>query len=115
MKRLMLVGFTIAGLLVGPSIAAAQNSSVDAYGGAGQAPVSVLGANATSPPSSNAGSGANTASGAVAGVATPTAAVRSPGGSLPFTGLDLLLIAAGGIALVGVGFAVRRFTSPSLQ
>jgi hypothetical protein len=34
------------------------------------------------------------------------------GGSLPFTGLELGLIAAMGAGLVGVGFAVRRASRP---
>lgn len=34
----------------------------------------------------------------------------SDSSSLPFTGLDLGLLAAGGVALAGVGFGMRRFT-----
>jgi hypothetical protein len=33
-------------------------------------------------------------------------------GSLPFTGLDLVLLALGGVALVGVGMGVRRLSRP---
>jgi hypothetical protein len=33
-------------------------------------------------------------------------------GSLPFTGLDVGLLALGGIALVGVGVGLRRFARP---
>jgi hypothetical protein len=33
-------------------------------------------------------------------------------GKLPFTGLDLVLLACGGIALVGVGMGVRRLSRP---
>jgi hypothetical protein len=33
-------------------------------------------------------------------------------GQLPFTGLDLVLLACGGIALVGVGMGVRRLSRP---
>lgn len=34
----------------------------------------------------------------------------STGGSLPFTGLDLLLVAGGGLVLLGAGIAMRRLT-----
>jgi hypothetical protein len=32
----------------------------------------------------------------------------SSGGSLPFTGLDIALVAGGGLLLLGAGFAMRR-------
>lgn len=51
-----------------------------------------------------AGTGTDTASG-VAGTQT-----ASDGGSLPFTGLDLALIALAGGALVVVGVGMRRLT-----
>jgi len=46
---------------------------------------------------------------------SPTEAERTApdagaGGSLPFTGFDVLLLVAGGLALIGTGVAVRRFT-----
>lgn len=34
------------------------------------------------------------------------------GGSLPFTGLELALVAIAGAGLLGVGYAVRRASSP---
>jgi hypothetical protein len=37
-------------------------------------------------------------------------ASASPGGSLPFTGLDLLALTAGGLLLVGSGLLLRRFS-----
>jgi hypothetical protein len=36
----------------------------------------------------------------------------SGNGSLPFTGLDIGLLAIGGVALVGVGVGLRRFARP---
>lgn len=39
-------------------------------------------------------------------------ASTSDDGSLPFTGLDVGLLALGGIALVGVGVGLRRFARP---
>lgn len=43
------------------------------------------------------------------------AAESSSGSSLPFTGLDVGLIVLAGIALVGTGVAVRRFSHPSVK
>ncbi len=40
------------------------------------------------------------------------AATTSGSGSLPFTGLDVGLLALGGVALVGVGVGLRRFARP---
>ena len=34
------------------------------------------------------------------------------GGSLPFTGLELALVAIAGVGLLGVGYAVRRASNP---
>ncbi|MBV9819960.1 MAG: hypothetical protein JOZ07_16635 [Solirubrobacterales bacterium] len=42
---------------------------------------------------------------------TPTAATKASTGSLPFTGLDVVLLAAGGGALLGAGLVVRRLSS----
>jgi len=39
-------------------------------------------------------------------------ASESGNGSLPFTGLDIGLLALGGVALVGVGVGLRRFARP---
>ncbi len=38
--------------------------------------------------------------------------VSTSGGQLPFTGLDVVAIAAIGVGLVGAGFAVRRAARP---
>lgn len=43
---------------------------------------------------------------------TPSSASTASKGQLPFTGLDLVLLACGGIALVGVGMGVRRLSRP---
>ncbi len=43
---------------------------------------------------------------------TPSSTATSSKGQLPFTGLDLVLLACGGIALVGVGMGVRRVSRP---
>jgi hypothetical protein len=86
--------------------AMAQDPVRDAYGGAG---------NVASETAESAGPGG----GGVRGVATEGAgpgggvteqAVARPlgGDELPFTGLDVGLIAVGGIVLLALGFGVRR-------
>jgi hypothetical protein len=40
------------------------------------------------------------------------AAATDTGGSLPFTGLELVLVAIAGAGLLGVGYAVRRASNP---
>ena len=40
------------------------------------------------------------------------AAAADTGGSLPFTGLELGLVAIAGAGLLGVGYAVRRASNP---
>ena len=39
-----------------------------------------------------------------------TGAATTSAGTLPFTGLDVALLAAGGAALLGVGLVVRHFS-----
>jgi hypothetical protein len=114
MKRITLVGMTVAAMMAGPAAALAQDSSVDAYGGKGQGPA-VLGVTENNPGTTGGDSGTAGVTGsssAPTAVAAPTATASVPSGSLPFTGLDLALIALGGIALLGVGFAMRRFAHP---
>lgn len=112
-----------AGALSLPASALANDSATDAYGGqgnivsgvsddsgsgggSGSAP-EVLGVAATQP----AASSASPAASAPVAAATPTQAVSS--GSLPFTGFDLTLMALGGIALLGLGFGMRRAAARS--
>jgi hypothetical protein len=73
----------------------AANSSVETYAGAGggtQAQINAGGPNAGGPGSPGTGSSPGTGTG--------------PGaGALPFTGLDLVLAAGGGLLLIGAGAA----------
>ncbi len=93
--------------------ATAQDPARDAYGGAGNI------ASETAEGDRGAGLGRPAPGGGVGGVATEGAgpgggvteqAVARPlgGDELPFTGLDVGLIAGGGIALLALGFGVRR-------
>jgi hypothetical protein len=96
MKRLALLMVVVALTLVAvvAPVAYGQGAVTDGYGGKGGG---VLGA-------VNSGGGNG----------TPPAQVAetSQGGSLPFTGLDIGLLALGGCALVGVGVGLRRLSRP---
>jgi hypothetical protein len=93
MKRLALLTVVVAIALAAAAPAFGASAVTDAYGGKGGG---VLGA-------VNSGGGNGT---------PPAQVVASEGGSLPFTGLDIGLLALGGCALVGVGFGLRRLARP---
>jgi hypothetical protein len=92
MKRLALTMVVVALALVAAAVPAYGQSAVgDAYGGNGNGVLGAVGGGNGSPP----------------------AQVQSAGsGSLPFTGLDIGLLALGGCALVGVGVGLRRYAKP---
>ena len=135
MKRFTLVAMAVGSLTLAPAALAQDDAVVDAYGGKGPAVVGVtevLGATETGggeavggtvngeaiagAPSGTAGvsGSAPASSGAPAApVATASAPESVPSGSLPFTGLDLGLIAAGGLLLLGLGVGMRRLSSQS--
>ena len=46
----------------------------------------------------------------VSTVASTTSALTTSAGTLPFTGLDVVLLAAGGVTLLGAGLVVRRLS-----
>jgi hypothetical protein len=97
MKRLALFMVVVAVALVAVAPAYGQSAATDAYGGKGGG---VLGA-------VNSGGGGK-------GPSAPAQQVQttSGSGSLPFTGLDVGLLALGGVGLVGVGIGLRRFARP---
>jgi hypothetical protein len=99
MKRLAFILVVVALALVAVAPAYGQSAATDAYAGKSGG---VLGA-------VNSGGGNN-------GTPSAPAPVRqvatSSSGSLPFTGLDVGLLALGGVALVGVGVGLRRFARP---
>jgi len=102
MKRIAILASVIGVVLAFTAPAYGQSATGDAYGHSGGG---VLGA-------VNDGGGNNGSGGGVAGSgdAAPTQVVQaaSSEGSLPFTGLDLGLLAVGGLVLVGVGVTLRR-------
>jgi hypothetical protein len=93
MKRLALITAVVAVALAFTAPAYGQTAVGDAYGGSGGG---ILGA----------------VSGGGGGGSAPSKVVTAESGSLPFTGLDLGLLALGGVALVGVGVGLRRFARP---
>ncbi len=100
MKRLAFILVVVALALVAVAPAYGQSAATDAYGGKSGG---VLGA-------VNSGGGGGTPSAPAPAPQVQTASSSS--GSLPFTGLDVGLLALGGIGLVGVGVGLRRFARP---
>lgn len=103
--------------------AVAQTPAGDAYGGDGQTQGEVINVN---PGGEVQGDQEERTEGTPAGETlgqtsdtsgSPTAraasASSSEDGSLPFTGLDVLLIVAGGLALIAAGATIRRLTPPA--
>jgi hypothetical protein len=99
MKRLAFILVVVALALVAVAPAYGQSASTDAYAGKSGG---VLGA-------VNSGGGN---SGTPSAPAPARQVQTSSTGSLPFTGLDVGLLALGGIGLVGVGVGLRRFARP---
>lgn len=118
MKKTTLIAVMTMALLGAPGAALAQDASVDAYGGKGE---EVIGVSDNAPGGNSgvggvdatAGNGGVTNSSSVP-VAQVTTTKSTPAGSLPFTGLDLGLIALGGALLIGVGIGARRLSRPVL-
>jgi len=111
MKRLALIVAVVAVACAAAAPAYGQSAVGDAYGGLGG---EVLGG---MPPSggNSGGEGAGALAGAGASAPAPAhvqVASAESTGSLPFTGLDLALLAIGGVVLIGVGVGVRRFARP---
>lgn len=99
MKRLALLMAVVALALVAAVPAYGQTAVGDTYGGQGGGIVGTV----------DSGGGDNGSSPAPQQVQV---ASTSDEGSLPFTGLDIGLLALGGVALVGVGVGLRRFARP---
>ena len=92
---LLLVVAIVSAFAVVP-VAAAQDSTSDPSAAQYDAPIPDPGATAgTSASGGSGGSGLN-----------------SNIGSLPFTGMDLLIVAGVALVLTGTGFALRRLSTP---
>jgi hypothetical protein len=96
MKKLLAVAGVIA--LLAPSAAYAQ-SGEEAYGGDN----SVVAGLEQDSGGGGGGGGGNEA-------APTSSPAQAEGGSLPFTGADLGVVAAAGGLLLGLGFGLRRLT-----
>lgn len=96
MKRLALLMAVVALALVVAVPAYAQSATSDAYAGKGGGIVGTV----------------DSGNGPSASAPQQVQAANSNDGSLPFTGLDIGLLALGGVALVGVGVGLRRFARP---
>ncbi len=107
----------VLGLCV-PGVAVAATPTQDTYGGqlgqvsgvsngggpssGGPGPSNAVGPSNAASPSPSARLAANTS--------TPSSGTSSSTGTLPFTGLDVGVVAAIGLGLAGLGFATRRAT-----
>jgi hypothetical protein len=97
MKRLALLMAVVAVALALAAPAFAQSPTSDTYAGKGGGIVGTV----------NSGNGPSASAPQQVQVASSNGS-----GSLPFTGLDIGLLALGGVALVGVGIGLRRFARP---
>jgi hypothetical protein len=95
MKRLALLVAVVALALVVAVPAYGQSAANDAYAGRGGGIVGTVDNGGPSGPT-----------------AQPVQVATNDQGSLPFTGLDVGVLALGGLALVGVGVGLRRFARP---
>jgi hypothetical protein len=103
--RLIATSLAIFGLAATPSLAA--DPAQDGYSTMpieSVPPPTVKGASATRAPAS----ASLPASGSSVAPIAATTAPTSAGGSLPFTGLDVGIIAGAAVLLLGLGFALRR-------
>ncbi len=91
MKRIVILAVAVAIALMIPSVALGASSTCQAY-------------NPQECGSSNQGTSTTEGTEATTTAATST-------GTLPFTGLDVALLAAGGGTLLGAGFVVRRLST----
>jgi hypothetical protein len=99
MKRFSaLVGIVGVLALIAPNMALASSSSTcQGYSGKSCASVG----------SGTAGNGNGNANG---GTGNGSTVAATSTGTLPFTGLDVILLVAGGATLLGAGFVVRRLS-----
>jgi hypothetical protein len=94
MKRIVATGVAIMALLALPSAALASGSSTcSSYN---PQLCQIVGNGSVNTPSSGS---------------TVVPSATQSAGSLPFTGLDLGLVAAGGAVLIGAGLAARRLSA----
>jgi hypothetical protein len=112
MKRTVALLTCLALIIPGAAVASA-NSTSGSYGQSGVHNVSASKNPCTTASGSGGSSSSGTGSssnGANCADTGPISASTSTG-SLPFTGLDLAALAAGGAVLLGAGMVLRRFSA----
>jgi hypothetical protein len=93
----------IAAVAIAPATALAQDALSNPSAAQYHPQSQVQGASTT---------GSNTGSNEPAAANTPSSGLNSNVGSLPFTGLDVIVLAIVAAALIGTGLALRRLSSP---
>jgi hypothetical protein len=111
---LLLVAVLVASFSVVPAAALAQDPLSDPSAAEYNAPIPSGGvAGTTGGGVAGAPSGGVAGQPAAAGEATPPGGGSSNNlGSLPFTGMDLIIVAGAALLLTGTGFALRRLSMP---
>ena len=102
-KLLLLLAMAFTFAMVGTALAQ-DNATEDAYGGVLGEEVTNQGSDSETPPVQQP---------VEENDSTPPVVAQETGDSLPFTGLELGLIALAGIGLVALGVAMRRSTRGS--
>jgi hypothetical protein len=113
MKRIaVMVGLVGVLAMIGPSVAFAQSSTCQAYSTPALCgTVGTTGTTTTPPVGTTTTPPEATTTTQAPPTATPTvAATTTSAGTLPFTGLDVVLLVAGGGLLLAAGFLVRRLS-----
>ena len=88
----------------------AQEAPVEGYGGQAGVTESQTGGDVAGERAQSAPVGDRDGRNVVAAQSGGDAAVAAEGGRLPFTGLDLTLVLSAGLALLALGFGMRRLT-----
>jgi hypothetical protein len=112
--RLLLVAVLVASFSVVPAAALAQDPLSDPSQAQYNAPIpsgNVAGTTGSGVAGEPAASGV-AGEPAAAGQATPGGGSGNNLGSLPFTGMDLIIVAGVALLLTGTGFALRRLSVP---
>jgi hypothetical protein len=113
---LLAVVAIVASFSVVPAAALAQDPLSDPPTVEYSAPIPSAGGVAGITEAGQSGPAAQSAAGPAAGQATPGGKGPSSNlGSLPFTGMDLIIVIGVGLALTGTGFALRRLSAPGMR
>jgi hypothetical protein len=115
---LLAVAAIVVSFSVVPAAALAQDPLSDPSSANYNAPIPSPGgvAGTTGAGQSEPGAQSEPAAQSAAGQATPGGQGSSSNlGSLPFTGMDLIIVIGVALALTGTGFALRRLSAPGMR